>query len=312
MPHLTVVIPTHNRSALLAQTLRSALNQRAVDLQVVVVDDGSSDDTPDVVARLQDRRVTLIRNERPQGVSAARNCGIAAASGEWIAFLDDDDLWAPDKLMSQLVAARRDARSWACSGSVTVTQSLEILAGAPPPTAESIVEQLPLRNVVPAGASNVVVRKDVLAEVGLFDLQLRHMSDWDLWIRLGQFGLPAVVREPLVAVRLHTSNASADTDAILCELDVVEARYAGLRDGAPVDRPYVYRWAAWTYVRVGRRDRALRAYLRAAMAGDPASLGRAALALLDPALARRPLRRHLPDPSWEAKAAAWLREVYGP
>jgi glycosyltransferase involved in cell wall biosynthesis len=93
-PDVSVVIPTRDRSRLLVLALRSALRQREVDLEVVVVDDGSGDDTPEVVAGLRDARVHLVRHPGPHGVSAARNSGIAAARGRWIAFLDDDDLAA--------------------------------------------------------------------------------------------------------------------------------------------------------------------------------------------------------------------------
>jgi glycosyltransferase involved in cell wall biosynthesis len=283
--------------------------QNDVDLEVVVVDDGSRDDTADVVARLADPRVRLTRHEHPQGVSAARNRGIALATGEWIALLDDDDLWAPDKLVAQLCAARRLGRQWACTGSVTVTDALEILAGGPPPSAEMIVRQLPWRNVVPAGASNVLVRRSALEETGVFDPRLRHIADWDLWIRLGALGPPAVVDEPLVAYRLHAGNASADAGAMAAELARVAERYRALRRGAPIDLAYAYRWAAWHYMWMGHRGSAVRAYARATAAGDVASVGRALVALVDPGIARRRLKRYLRDASWEARAAAWLRAL---
>jgi glycosyltransferase involved in cell wall biosynthesis len=112
VPGVSVVIPTHNRSDLLALTLRSALSQRDVAFEVIVVDDGSADETSEVVAGLGDPRVRLIRHDVSQGVSAARNRGIAEARAEWIAFLDDDDLWAPDKLSFQLTAASESSRCW--------------------------------------------------------------------------------------------------------------------------------------------------------------------------------------------------------
>jgi glycosyltransferase involved in cell wall biosynthesis len=309
MPEVTVVIPTHDRSALLSRTLRSVRRQGDVDLEVVVVDDGSRDDTAAMVARLADPRVRLARNERPQGVSAARNHGIALATGQWIALLDDDDLWAPDKLAAQLRAARRLGRSWACTGCVAVNDALEILAGGPPPSPEAIVRQLPLRNVVPAGASNVLARRSALEQTGIFDPLLKHVADWDLWIRLGALGLPAVVDEPLVAYRLHTGNASTDAGAMAAELARVAERYRTLRRDAPIDLAYAYRWAAWHYLRMGRRGPAVRAYVRAIAAGDAVSVGRALVALVDPGIARRRLKRHLRDAAWEARAAAWLREL---
>jgi glycosyltransferase involved in cell wall biosynthesis len=303
---VTAVIPTHNRSALLARTLRCALGQRGVDLQVVVVDDGSTDDTAQVVSAADDGRVKMVRHPRATGVSAARNRGIAEASGEWIAFLDDDDLWAPDKLASQLDAARRTGRGWAYGGAVAVTSSLEVVSAGPPPTPERVAEGLPYRNMVPAGASNVVVRRDALERVGGFDPALRHMSDWDLWIRLGQSGLPAAVNAPVVAYRLHPGNASAQTWDIPAEMEVVERRYAALRRGAPVDRAYVYRWIAWNSLRSGNRREAVRAYARAVRAGDLKSIGRAAVGLARPQAIQASMRRGSHRLQEEA-AAAWLR-----
>src|SRR4051812_1633371 len=105
MPEITAIVPTHNRSNLLEQTLRSVLSQRGVDLEVVVVDDGSTDDVAAVVGALDDQRIRLIRHDHPMGVSTARNHGAKVATGDWLAFCDDDDLWSPDKLARQLAAA---------------------------------------------------------------------------------------------------------------------------------------------------------------------------------------------------------------
>ena len=108
---VSVVVPTRNRSALLALTLHSVFRQQDVDLEVIVVDDASADDTAAVLRTIADPRLRLIRHETSQGVSAARNRGAAQARGEWIAFLDDDDLWAPAKLALQLRAARASGAS---------------------------------------------------------------------------------------------------------------------------------------------------------------------------------------------------------
>src|SRR4051794_37222555 len=93
-PQVSVILPTHNRSSMLRQALRSALDQERVDLEVIVVDDGSTDDTQEVLSRTYDERLSVIHNERPVGVARARNAAISRARGEWVAFLDDDDLWA--------------------------------------------------------------------------------------------------------------------------------------------------------------------------------------------------------------------------
>jgi len=192
MPEVSVVIPTRNRSRLLALTLHSVRWQRGVDLEVLVVDDGSADDTAETVAGLADPRIRLLRHDRPQGVSAARNRGIAAAGGAWVAFLDDDDLWAPDKLARQLEAAHQTGRTWVYTGEVSMDERLRILDGRPPAPPEQVLERLVRHNAVPAGASNVVVQADTLARAGAFDTRLRNNEDWDLWIRLARIGPPGL------------------------------------------------------------------------------------------------------------------------
>jgi glycosyltransferase involved in cell wall biosynthesis len=312
MVEVTVVVPTRNRAAMLRQALGSVAAQRGVDLEAVVVDDGSTDATPAVVTGMGDRRLRLIRHQHPQGVSAARNRGVAEAGGRWVAFLDDDDVWAPEKLASQLAAAERDDRAWAVTGAVSVDDGLRVLAGEPPLVPERIVADLDRYNSVPAGASNVLVRAELLAVTGGFDPRLRHMADWDLWIRLGRAGLPATVPRPLLAYRLHRANATMDTafdpQEPLAELDTIIDRY-----GIPADRLAVDRWIAWTCLRAGRRGASLRAYLRAAKGGDPRSLVRAAIGLLHPAVGRRiyyrPFLRHGQDEAWLAEARSWLRDL---
>jgi glycosyltransferase involved in cell wall biosynthesis len=311
MPDVSVVIPTCNRRRLLALTLRSVLRQRGVDLEVVVVDDGSTDGTVGMVERLADPRVRMMRHATPLGVSSSRNAGIAKARGRWVAFLDDDDLWAPDKLGRQLEAADAAQRVWVYAGTVNVDDQLRILEGGPPPPPGRVPELLGRYNPVPAGASNVMVRADALARVGGFDVELRRTEDWDLWIRLARDGPPAAVRYPLVAYRMHPgSNAFVDTAGILTETAVIERRH-----GIPVDHAAHYRRAAWISLRAGRRWQAAGYYAQAVRRGDLGSLARAALGLAYPGVASARWRRRLGgDPEvvrWQADAQRWLGELLG-
>jgi glycosyltransferase involved in cell wall biosynthesis len=307
MPEVSVVIPTRDRSRLLALTLHSVRWQREVDLEVVVVDDGSADDTAQVVAGPADPRVRLVRHDRPQGVSAARNRGIAEAGGAWVAFLDDDDLWAPDKLARQLQATRRSGRAWVYAGGVNVDQHLRVLEGGPPPPPDRVVQLLGCYNPVPVGASNVMVRADAIARAGAFDRGLRCTEDWDMWIRLARLGPPAWVCQPLTAYRMHpASNAFVDAAQMLTEADVIAGRYR-----IPVDRAAQCRRAAWTCLRAGRRREALRYYAKAVHVGDVTSVARAVVALVHPAptasYLRRPFRhRNVTTRRWDAEAQEWL------
>jgi glycosyltransferase involved in cell wall biosynthesis len=307
MPEVSVVVPTHNRSSLLRLTLQSVLWQRNVDLEVVVVDDGSTDDTAEVVAGLRDGRVRIVRHDRPQGVAAARNRGAEEATAEWITFLDDDDLWARDKLVRQLQAARKTGRGWVYTGAVSVDDDLKVLGGMPPPSPERIVELLPGFNAVPGGGSNVVVHRDTLAGAGRFDSRLRNTEDWEMWIRLAKLGPPAWVCSPLVAKRAHNRNSSLDTREILAGSLLIERLHEGR-----LDRGITYRWLAKSCMRTGRRATAARYFAAAALRGQ----GRNVAGDLRVILHHR-IRRHLlgdrgPDPEsyrhpqWVAEARAWL------
>ena len=297
---VTVVIPTRDRPDLLAVTLRSVLRQVSVGIDVNVVDDSDGPETAALVDALDDRRVRLIRNSEPRGVSGARNRGVDAARGEWVAFCDDDDLWAPDKLTAQLSAAVEQGAAWVYAGDVTVDENLRLLSGSPPPTPDEVMRDLVRYNAVPAGASNVVVRTDALERVGPFDPGLRTSEDWDLWLRLARIvGRPACVPRPLVAVRTHVRMTSRRAESILADLDVIASRH-----GIPVDRARHHRWVAWMALQGGRRGRALRHYAQAVAAGDFPSAGRAVIALLNPHVAQR--RTLLPDDEWARAARNWL------
>ena len=307
MPEISVAIPTHNRCNLLAQTLNCVRYQRDVDIEIIVVDDGSSDKTTDQVRALGDDRVRLLRNDRAQGVSAARNKAVAHASGEWIAFLDDDDLWARNKLKRQVEGLRVSGAGWSHCGHVTIDNDLKVVAAHRPLPAKRILREVLYRNVVCGGASTVVVHRGLLDAEEPFHTGIKHMADWDLWIRLAQHGPPVVIDEPLVACRIHAGNASNESSTIPREIRVMEERHKNLLGGAKIDRAYVYRWIAWNSLRCGRTRDALGAYLLAVVNGDFASLGRAAVALGHPAAAFKVKRRSSVDASWISQAEAWLR-----
>jgi GT2 family glycosyltransferase len=302
MPLVSVVVPSHNRARLLRRTLRSILAQHLRDLEVVVVDDGSTDETA-AVAAATDPRVMVLRNQRPGGVSAARNRGIAAARGAWVAFCDDDDLWSPEKLARQLEAAEHARAGWVYAGDVNVDDSLRVLSGGRPPDPAAVVDLLPRWNPISSGGSNVVVRSEVLTAVGGFDSSLRRTEDWDLWIRLARTGSPAWVCEPLVAYRFHAGNVTTDPGEM-----VEEARTLAVRHAIPIDMRAMHRRAAWAALRGGRRMLAVRHYAYAVAGGDVRSLGRAAFALAHPAVGTDRLFELLgQDTEWVAEAERWLQ-----
>jgi glycosyltransferase involved in cell wall biosynthesis len=312
---VSVVIPTRDRPDLLARALRSVLAQREVALEVIVVDDGSPPGGTRPVDELDDRRVRVLRHDRSRGVSQARNTGIEAAQGEWLAFVDDDDLWAPDKLASQLGAlAAAPGCRWSCVGVVTVDAALRIIGWRRPPDHGDIAVEMLVDDVVPGGGSGVLAARDLVKEAGGFDTALSCNADWDMYLRLAQLSPVAPVDRPLLAYRVHERAMSLDVPGCDHDFDVMVRKYAHLRAaaGVTVDRATWAGWRATTYLRTGRRWRSVRA-LSGEGGGRPggrqwARLARGAVAAALPGSVRlRDYRqgRRVP-PEWRAGAEAWL------
>ena len=304
---VSVVVPTHNRRALLARTLRSALRQERVDFEVIVVDDASSDDTAAFLSSLDDRRVRVLRHEVARGLSSARNHGAEHARAEWLAFLDDDDLWAPDKLYRQLSAAKAAGRDWAYTGSVNIENG-RIVRSVPAPSEEEVVATLPRFPILPGGGSNVIVRRETFTQIGPFNTRLvSGGEDWELWIRLAKHGWPAGVREPLMAKRIHSSNMFGETDRIVRATTVIQT----LHD-TPIDWGRMNQWLAERYLREGRWLTALHMSTKAAARGEVAGVAAVLLSHVSDRLRGTfGLQRGGPRVSSNreaALAAAWLRE----
>jgi len=178
-PVVSVLIPTHNRAQLLGSAIRSVLAQTYRWLEIVVVDDGSDDETRDVIRRFEDSRIRYIRHDSSRGGAAARNSGIEAATGEYIAFLDDDDEWEPNKTEIQLeVLASCDVVL--CMSTSSAEQDVRELEEISVCNLEQLRRGMPR---IGAGVSAIMGRADVFKSV-LFDERLPRCQDWDLLIRL--------------------------------------------------------------------------------------------------------------------------------
>jgi glycosyltransferase involved in cell wall biosynthesis len=314
-PEVTVVIPTRGRWDLLSTAaLPSALGQEDADVEVVVVDDGSTDGTAAGVAALDDPRIRLVRHRGSHGVARARNAGIEAAGGEWIAFLDDDDVWAPRKLRMQLEAAAAEDASFAYGGAAALAEDRSWVYSLAPPAPEALASTLLARNVLWGGCSNVIVRSDVARRLGGFDEHLFQLTDWDLWIRLSQAARAAACPEVIVACIEHRRSMLLTTDDdIFAELAYVESKHRAAREAAGVrlDRRIFTRWVALGHRRAGRRFRASRLYLTGAIRDrDPGNLLRALAAPFGEGpvgWARRAAQRRSPDePSELALEPSWI------
>jgi len=304
---VSVVIPTRNRSALLAMTLRSVLRQQSVNLEVIVVDEGSTDDTTSTLAAVIDTRLRIIRHDIPQGLSAARNHGAREAHGQWFAFVDDDDLWAPDKLVCQIEAAEQAGRDWVYTGSVNI-EGWRIVHSRPPLPPDETVATLPRYNAIPGGGSNVMWRRSMWMSVGPFDTRFRGGEDWEMSIRSARHGPPAWVCRPLMAKRVHETNMFLNVSEIMRATKLIEDLHH-----THIDWGKVHRWIAERYLRNGQRSAALAQFAKAAMKGEfggvAEDLGRLVVRRLSRDAAVSPRATEAITDPWAAEATAWLREL---
>jgi glycosyltransferase involved in cell wall biosynthesis len=272
---ITVVIPTRNRWDWLERTLHGALGQDGVDVEVIVVNDGSTDVTGAMLSAHEDPRVRVITHAQSLGVAAARNHGISEARTEWIALLDDDDLWAPSKLRVQLAAARETNAGFVYCAAAHVDADLRVIKTEAAPDPDSLAALMLSYNAMPAGSSNVIVRRSLLVELGGFDDRFVHLADWDLWLRLSQCATGAACDEVLVGYVKHADNMVGNRErGLFAELSDLAAKHreASRAYGREFDRVAVAKWVAETHRRAGRRTDAAAAYLRAVRLGDRRSL----------------------------------------
>jgi glycosyltransferase involved in cell wall biosynthesis len=315
VPEVTVVIPTKDRWDLLERGLSTVLAQRDVDLEVIIVDDGSTAPAPAGSATLADPRVTMIRNETSLRGAGARNRGIRLARADWIAFLDDDDFWSPTKLTSQLQAAERDGADFVYCSAVIVDQGLNPLRLELAPGPAQLAAGIRTHAMIPAGTSSVVVRARLLDEIGGFNEQLLMVDDWDMWIRIATHGRGSVAPEVHVAYVEHADNMHMTDLAGLREVDHIVRTYS---DGPAARRRAEMSAAKWrgrTHLRADRRRSAAREFLRVGLKyRDRAMLAQAARALVSQGAveqARASLRDpNVAEPDWlkahraETQAAA--------
>jgi glycosyltransferase involved in cell wall biosynthesis len=265
-PRVSVVLPTLNRGALLERAVRSALGQTVRDLEVIVVDDGSTDDTPATLRRMvaADDRLRVVRSRVPGGAAAARNRGITLARGEWVGFLDDDDAWLPQKLERQLAVAASDTDAGLVycpylyddgRGSLTVRNAWD--PDRPPGYRKMLFRRLIV--AVPTA----LVRRRLLVEVGLFDPDLPTLEEWDLFVRLAFRTRFAWTPEPLVVVHATEGSLSTRTDLYVTAVRRILGKFEAMEGVGREELAHVHYNAGHHLVARGARAAGLRSLLRA-------------------------------------------------
>lgn len=214
MPRVSVILPSYNGEKWLARSIGSVLNQTFNDLELIVIDDGSTDHTPELVTRFadSDRRVKYIREENYGAPARPRNAGIKASSCEYIAFLDSDDEWVGDKLAKQLdLFSSLGSRCGIVSSNILLVDD----------QTGSVVGRHDISRYLVSGVeenlleynflltpSAVLARRALIEDVGLFDELLRFTEDWDIWIRACERFEISYVPEFLTKYHIHGGNVT--------------------------------------------------------------------------------------------------------
>lgn len=216
-PLISVILPTYNRSTFLREAVDSVRRQSYRRWELLVIDDGSTDDTPPTLAKLDDSRLRMIRLDHTDNPALVRNAGLAVARGSYVAFLDDDDLWGNDKLATQLEGLRRGGCRWGYTGFRRIDamgRDLNDTALRPwEPHRGWILEPL-LRVEAIVPLPTVMVERTLLAETGGFDETFFDCEDYELWFRLAARSAAHVDEAALACIRVHPQHRQANRERV--------------------------------------------------------------------------------------------------
>jgi len=231
-PTVSVIIPTYNRAHLVGRAIQSVLNQTYKDFELIIIDDGSTDNTENIIKEFQkkDKRTKYIKHNKNKGGSAARNTGIKAAKGEYIAFQDSDCEWLPEKLGKQIKIFKRASPEIGVvyTGSKVIKNNKKFYAPSSKIKKKegNIYKALLEGNFISTGTAVVVT--EYLKKVGMFDERLPRFQDWELWIRLSKYYRFKFINEPLyINYRQTAGNISNDQNALIVAQKLILEKHLG-------------------------------------------------------------------------------------
>jgi teichuronic acid biosynthesis glycosyltransferase TuaG len=222
MEKVSVIIPTYQSAHYIRDAIDSALSQTYKNTEIIVVDDGSTDDTEDIL-KTYEGKIKVIK-QKNSGPSKARNAGILSSSGEYIALLDSDDIWLPNKLEKQMIVFREDpsiglvySDSYIFSDVETWNKTLFQLGK---PYEGSIHRQLFIKNFIPD--LTVMIRRSFLLKAGLFNPAIVFGEDYALWLKVSKETRVGFVNEPLAKYRVHSSQLSSKEEQMVTSLILIK------------------------------------------------------------------------------------------
>lgn len=217
MPKVSVIIPTYNRARYLKRAIQSVLDQSFQDFEIIVVDDASTDETRETIEAFQDPRIRYFHHESNRQEAGSRNTGVQNSVGQYIAFLDDDDVWLEQKLSMQVDLLDRNSSKIGAvySSFLKIDAETEKVLG--PWSAEKrgdVLDALREDNWIGI-PSTVLVRRECFEKVGLFDEQVEFGLDYDMWIRIAQYYEFEYLEEPLVLRSLNHGRLSTNWTLVM-------------------------------------------------------------------------------------------------
>jgi glycosyltransferase involved in cell wall biosynthesis len=228
-PTVSVIIPTYNRALLIGKAIKSVLNQTYHDFEIIVIDDGSTDNTEETVKSFNNFKIRYIFHSDNRGVSAARNTGIRASRGKYIALLDSDDEWLPEKLDEQIKVFKSEFAEVGVvySNVLYIDESGKNMnkLSNPKKVEGYIYEDLLGGNYV-GTSSTLLIKKECFDRVGLFDDLLKAENDWDMWIRIAKYYRFALIKIPLVKYRFHSNRISNNPELKIIMASRILVKYA--------------------------------------------------------------------------------------
>lgn len=312
MKSIAVLVAVYNEQEFIRAALRSVLQQTRVDLisEIIVVDDGSEDSTPEVINDFVESH-DLVRGirQRNQGLAAARNTGLRHTTSEWVCFLDADDEWRSNKLQRQWAAAsaQRDVSLWYTDTQRFGDERRRVRARELPMDRRDALIQY-VRRDCPIIPSTVLARREVFAELGGFDTELKYAQDTEMWARIIANYPVERIPEPLVFRRVHSTSHSSDFFEKLRYRRLVSRklveRYPFLDEHVSYRDARLQYSAAKRHLEEGARRRAL-VQVRRALSSYPL-LFEAYVALLCAVLVPRP--DLVLD--WGGRLRRWLRDLW--
>lgn len=265
MPIISVIIPAYNAEKTILETIYSVQKQTFSDFELIIINDGSTDNTLEILNTIQDSRIKIFSYENG-GLSVARNRGISRATGEFIAFLDADDLWTSDKLELQLASLQKHpeagvAYSWT---HFMDEQGESFHADEPLFFEGNVYPQLLVHNFLASG-SNPLITKQAIESVGEFNPSVSGAADWDYWLRLAARWPFVVVPKPQIFYRQSSSSMSSKVEFMEgCQIQVIEQAFLS----APMELQalkkhslaYIYQYSVQLYLtRIPSMERAKQA-----------------------------------------------------